>query len=336
MIDSESQHDEDGEVIFTIEQVDFDNHKRLDLLLTEQFKDLSRNFIKNLFQKGLITLSEESPYQGKLELKKVPPVGTKISIEIPPPAPSNAIAQEIPLEVLFEDEHLIIINKEAGMVVHPAPGHPDGTLVNAILHHCKDLTGVGDQKRPGIVHRLDKGTSGIMVVAKNQKCHEGLVLLFSTHDIDREYRAIVMGTRLPGSGQVDSPMARHPQNRLKMSSGMERGKRAKTYYKVLENFEHCSYISCTLETGRTHQIRVHMTQNMKAPLLMDPLYGSPKDHLNRLSPLVRKHLKDYPYPFLHATKLGFVHPMTKEKLLFEKEPPLFFKETLELLRSEIE
>ncbi|MCR9204625.1 MAG: RluA family pseudouridine synthase, partial [Halobacteriovoraceae bacterium] len=258
MTDSESIQTEDGEVILHITQEHHDSFQRLDILLAKSLTDLSRNFIKNLYQKGLITLSPESPYQGKLELKRVPPVETIISIEVPPPAPSDAIAQDIPLDILFEDEHLIIINKKAGMVVHPAPGHPDGTLVNAILYHCKDLTGVGDQKRPGIVHRLDKGTSGVMVVAKNQKCHEGLVLLFSSHDIEREYRAIVMHSKLPAAGSIDSPIARHPQNRLKMSSGMERGKRAKTFYKVLETYHPCSLVSCNLETGRTHQIRVHL------------------------------------------------------------------------------
>lgn len=321
------------EIELEISQEDFQSHKRLDHLLSKTIEGLSRTFLKNLYQKGLITLDPDSPYQGKLELKKMPPAGTKIIIEVPPPIPSDAIAQDIPLEILFEDEHLLIINKEAGMVVHPAPGHPDGTLVNAILHHCRDLQGVGDQKRPGIVHRLDKGTSGIMVVAKNQKCHEGLVLLFSEHDIEREYQALVMKTRLVQGGPIETTIGRHPQNRLKMAADVRGGKRAKTFYRVLETFDQCSLVSCTLETGRTHQIRVHMSQILSAPIAMDPLYGSPKDHLKRFSPQVAKHLKDYPHPLLHAKKLGFIHPITKEKLLFEKEPPAIFTETLNLLRG---
>ncbi len=323
------------EIEIEISAEDTSQFKRLDHLLSKKVTSLSRTFLKNLFQKGMISIDPSCSFHGKLELKRMPPVGTKIIIEVPPPIDSNALAQDIPLEILFEDEHLIIINKEPGMVVHPAPGHPDGTLVNAILYHCQDLKGVGDQKRPGIVHRLDKGTSGIMVVAKNQKCHEGLVLLFSEHDIQREYQALIMKTRLTQAGSIETTIGRHPQNRLKMAADVRGGKRAKTFYKVLETFEQCSLVSCTLETGRTHQIRVHMSQCLNAPIAMDPLYGSPKDHLKRLSPQVAKHLKDYPHPLLHAKKLGFIHPITKEELLFEKEPPALFGETLELLRSEL-
>ena len=328
-------NEEDDVITITIEDNDHQKFKRLDVFLTRKINSLSRNFIKSLFQKGLITSSKSSPYQGKLELKKLPPVGSILCIDVPPPAPSNAVAQNIPLDILFEDEHLIVINKRVGMVVHPAPGHPDGTLVNAILHHCSDLSGVGDQKRPGIVHRLDKGTSGVMVVAKNQQCHEGLVLLFSSHDIKREYLAIVMNTKLPSKGEVDSPIGRHPHHRLKMSSENKRGKRAKTYWSIVQCFKSCSLISCTLETGRTHQIRVHMAQNMNSPLLMDPLYGSPKDHLNRVSPQIKKHLKEYPHPLLHAKKLGFIHPITKESLEFIMPPPSFYQKTLDFLEKEI-
>ncbi len=325
---------EDDELIeLILTEEDLKDYKRLDIYLSKNLKDLSRNFIKNLFQKDLIKLSIESPYQGKFELKRMPPVGSIIQIEVPPPAPSDAIAEDIPLDILYEDEHLIIVNKEAGMVVHPAPGHPTGTLVNAILYHCQDLSGVGDQKRPGIVHRLDKGTSGVMVVAKTQKCHEGLVLLFSQHNIVREYQAIVMKTKMPAGGQVESHIGRHPTNRLKMASDVRGGRWSKTYYKVLENFQHCTLVSCTLETGRTHQIRVHMSQDLKAPLLMDPLYGNPKEHSKRLPGEVAREFKDYPHPFLHAKKLGFIHPITKEELLFETELPQIFQDTLHALKE---
>ncbi len=329
-----SSTNEDDELIeLTLTEEDLKDYKRLDIYLSKNLKEISRNFIKNLFQKGLITLSEESPYQGKFELKRMPPAGSIIQIEVPPPAPSDAIAENIPLDILFEDEHLIIVNKEAGMVVHPAPGHPTGTLVNAILYHCQDLSGVGDQKRPGIVHRLDKGTSGVMVVAKTQKCHEGLVLLFSTHDIIREYQAIAMKTKMMAAGEVESHIGRHPSNRLKMASDVRGGRWSKTYYKVLENYKHCTLVSCTLETGRTHQIRVHMSQDLKAPLLMDPLYGNPKEHIKRLPGEVSRFFKDYPHPFLHAKKLGFIHPITKEELLFETELPTIFQETLAALKE---
>lgn len=330
----EGPQESSEEIILEVSADDTASFKRLDVFLADKCEHLSRNFIKNLYQKGMISLTEDSPYQGKLELKKLPPIGTQILIDLPPPLPSDAIPENIPLDVLYEDEHLIIINKEAGMVVHPAPGHHSGTLVNAILYHCQDLTGVGDQKRPGIVHRLDKGTSGIMVVAKNQKTHEGLVLLFSSHDIQREYVALVMKTTLAQGGPIETTIGRHPSNRLKMKANVRNGKRAKTFYKVLEKFEHCSLVKCTLETGRTHQIRVHMSEMLNAPILMDPLYGKPSDHLNRLAPKIADHLRNYPYPLLHARKLGFIHPITKEELVFETEPPGIFNETLELLREE--
>lgn len=330
-----SEEIESEELTLTISKEDCLSHKRLDTFLAENCKDLSRNFIKNLFKENLISFHEDSPITGKLELKKLPGPGAIVVIEIPPPAPADAIAEDIPLTIIFEDEHLIIVDKPAGMVVHPAPGHQSGTLVNAILHHCQDLTGVGDQKRPGIVHRLDKGTSGLMVVAKNQKTHEGLVSLFSKHDIIREYRALVMKTRLDGAGEVDAPIGRHPKDRLKMSTLSRNGKRAKTYYRAIEFFESCTLVSCTLETGRTHQIRVHMGEVLRAPLLMDPLYGAPSDHIKRLPNVLGAFLKNYPHPLLHATKLGFVHPITKKELLFERELPEVFQKTLELLRQEV-
>lgn len=326
------EESEGGVVEFIITEGDLKT-KRLDKFLADNLKDLSRNFIKGLFQKDQINAEDPEGNPVTLELKKMPPLGTCVQIDIPPPLPSDAPPQDIPLEILFEDSHLLIINKEAGMVVHPAPGHPDGTLVNAVLYHCQDLQGVGDQKRPGIVHRLDKGTSGIMVVAKNRKTHEGLVDLFSTHDIEREYMALIMKTKLPAGGPIETTIGRHPQNRLKMSTQNRNGKRAKTFYRVTEEFEQMSLVQCTLETGRTHQIRVHMSEVLKAPIAMDPLYGSPKDHLNRMAPVLRKFLKDYPYPLLHARKLGFIHPITQEKLLFETDPPEVFSQALEILRN---
>ncbi|EQC51826.1 pseudouridine synthase [Bacteriovorax sp. DB6_IX] len=213
--------------ILIVKDEDKNQFKRLDQFLAHHLKDHSRSFIKDLFLKGQITS------ETKLEIKRLPAVGTEIKIEIPPPRDPDAQAENIPLEIIYEDEHLVFVNKPAGMVTHPAPGNYTGTLVNAILHHCPDLQGVGDQRRPGIVHRLDKGTSGIMVVAKNQKCHDGLVKLFSTHDIDRVYEALVMGTRIEASGRLESTIGRHPQNRLKMAANVKVGKNAITYYKAL-------------------------------------------------------------------------------------------------------
>src|SRR5690606_11341479 len=203
-----------------------------------------------------------------LSLNKMPAVGTIVSIDVPPPIPLEAKAQNIPLEILFQDEHLAVVNKPAGLVVHPAPGHPDGTLVNAILYHCPDLSGVGGTLRPGIVHRLDKGTSGVMVVAKSQAAHEGLVLLFSKHDIDREYEALVVyeKNRLPKNGRLEASIGRDPKNRQKMAANV-RGKNAITHFSVEKYFSHLAHVKLKLETGRTHQIRVHLSALLQCPIL---------------------------------------------------------------------
>jgi 23S rRNA pseudouridine1911/1915/1917 synthase len=319
--------------VISVTEEDIQSFKRLDQFLASKCEDLSRTFLKGLFLKEMISLSEASSYQGKVELKKMPPAGTIINISVPPPLPSNAIAENIPLEILFEDQHLVIVNKPPGLVTHPAPGHPNGTLVNAILHHCPDLKGVGDQKRPGIVHRLDKGTSGVMVVAKDQKTHERLVLLFSTHDIQRKYIALTLGKKMPPSGKLESTIGRHPQNRLKMAINVRKGKSALTYYKVKEFYDQGTLLEMTLETGRTHQIRVHLSELLRSPILMDPLYGHPKDHLKRLSPALAAHLKEYPHPLLHAEILGFKHPITGEDLFFQKGPPDLFLKTIELFKE---
>ncbi len=316
---------ENSKVIeLSITDEDTKNYKRLDQFLSDKVTDISRTFLKDLFEKGQITSSIN------LELKKMPKSPVTITIVIPPPRPAEAIAQNIPLEIIFEDEHLVFVNKPAGMVTHPAPGNYDGTLVNAILHHCKDIKGVGDQKRPGIVHRLDKGTSGIMVVAKTQKCHEGLVTLFSTHDIDRYYEALVMGTKIPVGGKLESTIGRHPTNRLKMAANVRNGKDAITHYKVLDTFEKISHVQLKLETGRTHQIRVHLSSLLHRPILCDPLYGNPKENLQRLSPELSKLIGEYEYPFLHAKVLGLVHPITGEKLYFEVEAPKIFRDVLKM------
>ncbi|PIK13817.1 RluA family pseudouridine synthase [Halobacteriovorax sp. JY17] len=322
---------QDGETFtFTISEEDKENFKRLDQFLSEKLVDQSRSFIKMLYEKGHIT-SENS--KKKIELKKFPEVGTVINVLVPPPAPADAQPENIPLDILFEDEHLIIVNKVAGMVVHPAPGNYTGTLVNAILFHCKDLKGVGDQRRPGIVHRLDKGTSGVMVVAKNQKCHEGLVELFSSHDIERKYECIAMGKSFPSGGKLESNIGRHPQNRLKMSIDSKVGKHALTHYRVLCQYDKIAHVELKLETGRTHQIRVHLSQLLHRPILCDSLYGNPKEHLQRVGPDLAKIIGKYEYPFLHAKELGFIHPITKEELNFQSPPPKIFQEILHHLNG---
>ena len=320
----------------TITNEDRETFKRLDQFLAEKAVGFSRTFLKNLFLKEQIIVSDESPVQCNLELKKMPPVGTIVQILVPPMLPSTALPENIPLEILYEDEHLVFVNKPAGLVTHPAPGNYTGTLVNAILYHCKDIQGIGDQKRPGIVHRLDKGTSGIMVIAKTQACHEGLVLLFSSHDIERCYEALVMKNRCQSYGTIESNIDRDPHNRLKMKTNTTRGKKAITHYKVLEMFEKHFHMEYVLETGRTHQIRVHTSEILRMPIIGDLTYGSPNEQMMKLGSEFKELFNGYPYPLLHAKTLGLIHPITKEKLRFEVPPPPLFQSLLDFSRKKNE
>lgn len=314
---------------FVIQESDLQNFKRLDAYLSSNLPDISRSLIKKLFEDGHIQCDSWKP-----ELKKMPPLGSEIHFKMPVANPTEIEPQDIPLEILFEDEHLLIINKQAGLVIHPAAGNPDQTLVNAVLHHCPDLKGIGNEKRPGIVHRLDKGTSGVMAVAKSQKAHEGMVELFSKHDIDRYYEAIVLGARIPQNKTLESMMGRSPNNRLKMSTKVTNGKHALTKMSVLKYFDKFSHVQLRLETGRTHQIRVHLSELLNAPILNDPLYGRKNEEKKFYTNKMKSLLKDYEHPFLHAKILGFKHPITGEDLYFETKPPQIFRDVLESLEND--
>jgi 23S rRNA pseudouridine1911/1915/1917 synthase len=332
----ETQTTEDEFITYTITAEDREKYKRLDQFLAEKSTGHSRTFLKNLFLKDQIVVGDESPLPiPKIELKKMPPVGTIIEILVPPAIACVAEAEDIPLEILFEDEHLLFVYKPAGMVTHPAPGNYSGTLVNAVLWHCKDLTGIGDQKRPGIVHRLDKGTSGVMVVAKTQAAHEGLVLLFSTHDIERVYEALVIKNRCQSYGSIESLIGRDPHNRLKMKNSGTRGKTAITHYKVLEIYDRHLHMEFKLETGRTHQIRVHTADILKMPILCDSMYSSKNEHMMKLGAAYKEIIGDYNYPFLHAKVLGLIHPITGQRLRFEVPAPKIFQDVLEFSRQSI-
>lgn len=319
---------EESFIQFTITEEDLTQYKRLDVYLSKKLPDLSRSLIKKLYEDG------HFKSESKIELKRMPKVGTIIQYQPGEPAPCNIIPEDIPLEILFEDEYLIIVNKPAGMVTHPAPGNYTGTLVNAIVHHCPDLKGIGNEKRPGIVHRLDKGTSGVMVIAKEQKTHNGLVELFSSHDIDRKYEAICLGARLPSEQTLEAPIGRSPHNRLKMAINVNNAKEAITHFKALEFFDKFTHVELKLETGRTHQIRVHLSSLLNAPILNDHTYGRIKEQSHFLNSQLKKLLKDYEHPFLHAKILGFIHPITKAKLFFEKEPPQLFQAVLKALKED--
>jgi 23S rRNA pseudouridine1911/1915/1917 synthase len=286
--------------------------QRLDKALAEA-SGLSRERIKALIGEGRVLLGGRVVSQASLKSA----AGTAFEIRVPAAIPAEAEAQDIPLCIVFEDEHLIVIDKPAGLVVHPAAGNFDGTLVNALLHHCQGrLSGIGGVARPGIVHRIDKDTSGLLVVAKTDMAHEGLARQFADHSIAREYRAIVAGRPLPPAGSVRGNIGRSTTNRKKMAMVAEgHGKHAVTHYRTIETFPFSSLVACQLETGRTHQVRVHMA-SIGNPLLGDPVYG-------RTPAAIRPILGQLHFArqALHAAVLGFIHPVTGAALRFESTLP---------------
>ncbi|MEP6785605.1 MAG: RluA family pseudouridine synthase [Sphingomonadales bacterium] len=294
---------------------------RLDRALASLVDSLSRERLKALIAGGHVrngTIATRDP-----AMKTVS--GTAFDIDVPEAIPADALAQDIDLDIVFEDEHLLVVNKAAGLVVHPAAGNLDGTLVNALLHHCAGkLSGIGGVVRPGIVHRIDKDTSGLLVVAKTDAAHEGLSTQFAAHSIDRRYDAIVAGLA-PGSGIIDAPLARSPHDRKKMAI-QPRGKRAVTRYTLATPLRHASLVECRLETGRTHQVRVHMA-SIGHPLLGDPVYGrnrhEHRDVLRRL---------EFKRQALHAARLGFIHPVTSATMAFESKMPHDMQELFTALR----
>lgn len=282
---------------------------RADKYLSEKLNDLSRNFIKGLFDDENVTINGKIE-KGKIKLK----VGDAIKIYIPKIEELKIEAENIPLDIIYEDADVIVVNKPKGMVVHPAIGNYTGTLVNALLYHCNDLSGINGVARPGIVHRIDKDTSGILVVAKNDLAHNDLARQFKEHSIKREYFAIVEGRMGKEEGTIDAPLARHAKDRLKYAV-VQGGKNAITHYKTLEIYNSCSLVKCNLETGRTHQIRVHMAF-ISHPLLGDTTYGLKRQKLVLDGQA------------LHAKTLGFIHPTTKKYVEFNSELPVYFKELI--------
>lgn len=294
---------------------------RLDRALALAVPTMSRERLKALISSGNVrtgtTLARDPA------AKTVP--GTRYDVDVPAPTAMTNAAQNIDLDIVFEDDHLLIVDKPAGLVVHPAAGNLDGTLVNALLHHCAGrLSGIGGVARPGIVHRIDKDTSGLLVVAKTDPAHEGLSAQFAKHSIDRRYAAIVAG--LPDrTGTVDAPLARSPHDRKKIAI-IANGKRAVTHYSLTEPLRRAALIECRLETGRTHQVRVHLA-SIGHPLLGDPVYGrnrpEHRDVLRRIG---------FERQALHAAHLGFMHPVTSAAMAFESKMPHDMQELFTALR----
>lgn len=302
--------------------------ERLDLFLADRIGDVSRSKIKNMIKTGNITVNGKSR-KPKYLIKP----HEKINIVILKSEPQEALAEEIPLEIIFEDESLLVINKKAGMVVHPAYGHNTGTLVNALLAHCKELSGVNDPIRPGIVHRIDKDTSGLLVVAKNDKVHKMLADQFSSKTVLRKYTAVVWGGPKKGSGTIDTFIARSSRDRKKMVV-REDGKRAVTHYKVINRFKLTSCMDFQLETGRTHQIRVHSIYS-GYPLVGDQIYGGRGSRLGGLNQKdmeqTLKILEIMQRQALHAKTLGFKHPESGKDLFFDSVLPEDMKRLLDFL-----
>lgn len=289
---------------------------RLDKYLSGELDGLSRSYIQKLLRDGR-ALVDGVPAKAGYKLKG----GENVTVLVPESAPPDILPEDIPLDILYEDGDVIVVNKPKGMVVHPSAGHFSGTLVNALLYHCRgSLSGINGVMRPGIVHRIDMDTTGALVACKNDKAHEAVAAQLAAHSITRRYRAIVCGNLPDDAGTVDRPIGRHPIDRKRMAVNERNGKRAVTHYRVLERFPGYTYIECRLETGRTHQIRVHMA-SIGHPLLGDATYGPRK----------------CPFPLtgqaLHAMTLGFVHPSTGEYMEFTAPLPEYFEEILRKLRG---
>ena len=300
---------------------------RLDRYLAERAEiaatHVSRTRVKALLEAGAATLNGEPARDASARLSE----GDRVALVLPQPEPAAPLGEEIPLDVVFEDEHLLIVDKPAGLVVHPAPGHESGTLVNALIAHCgESLSGIGGVKKPGIVHRIDKDTSGLVVIAKTDAAHAGLSRLFEDHgrklNLTREYLAFVWGAPERGQGTVEAPIGRHATQRERMAVvPLARGREAITHWEKLEDFGVASLLACRLETGRTHQIRVHMA-HIGHPLIGDLTYGAGfKTKVTRLTPKARAAVEALGRQALHAATLGFTHPATGEDLLYESELP---------------
>lgn len=297
----------------------FNLGERLDKFLHSQYPKRTRSFFQNLIKKGDVRVNGEivkAGYSLKIE--------DNISIQLKPPESNHLLAENIPLDIVYEDEYILVVNKQAGLVVHPGAGNRSGTLVNALLHHTNQLSNISGSLRPGIVHRLDKNTSGLIVVAKKDECHAALVKQFETREIERTYNALVWGVPDNSSGEIETYLDRSRRDRKKMAISHQKGKLAITTYRVLKSFQYFSLLELSLRTGRTHQIRVHLN-HIHHPIFGDPDYNGRKTQLLRLPSYLRKRgmdlLKHLTRQALHAKKLSFIHPKTGNYVNFESSTP---------------
>lgn len=291
------------------------DNERIDKYLTLYLQKHSRSFLQKLIKDQQVFVNGK-PVKSNYRLREE----DRIELKVPEPLQTDILPEDLQLEIVYEDEDLLVVNKPKGMVVHPSAGHASGTLVNGLMFHCKDhLSGINGVLRPGIVHRIDKDTTGLLIVCKNDSAHRSIAEQLKEHSITRRYRALVKGRFKTSEGTIDAPIGRNPSNRLKMAVNEQNGKQAVTHYCVLEEFKDCTYVECRLETGRTHQIRVHMS-SIGHPLLGDVLYGGPA-------------IKKVEGQMLHAKIIGFIHPQSGEYLEFDSELPLYYQEILEKLQK---
>ena len=302
--------------------------ERLDRLLARRFGDLSRTRLKHLVEAGLVSVDGATIKDPSLRVKP----GQRCAVTVPAPVADAPEAQAMPLDIRYEDADLIVLEKPAGLVVHPAPGNPDRTLVNALLAHCGDsLAGIGGVRRPGIVHRLDKDTSGLMVVAKSERAHAALAADFAARRIERAYLAITWAVPQPREGEIAGAIGRNPANRKTMAVVSRGGRAAVTRYRVLRIFKDvAALVECRLATGRTHQIRVHLAAHGN-PLMGDPVYGRSRGRRRVLAPPIKAALDAFPRQALHAASLGLRHPATSEWLQFQSRLPRDMNDLITIL-----
>lgn len=303
--------------------------QRLDVFLTQNDAALSRSQVKRVVEEGDVLVNGIVPKVSQ-RLKE----GDIISLHLKPAKEAIASAQDIPLSIVYEDEAIIVVNKPAGMVVHPAPGNPENTLVNALLFHCRNLSGIGGVVRPGIVHRLDKGTSGLIVAAKTDDAHRNLSAQFENHEVHKTYRVLVWGDMRGNQGEILLPVGRHATDRKKMSTKSKRGKSALTLWKVRERYGLATLLDVEIKTGRTHQIRVHLSDR-GYPVIGDTVYGSTTNKIRAISdPLLKTSLKSLNRQALHAAQLSFIHPLKRERVVFTAEMPADMTALCELFRRQ--
>lgn len=290
---------------------------RLDKYLSDKLEDMTRSYLKKLISDDKAVLVNGNPAKPNYKLKP----GDIIELTVPEPIELEIKAENIPLNIVYEDSDMLVVNKPQGMVVHPAAGNYTGTLVNALLYHCGDsLSGINGEKRPGIVHRIDKDTSGLLLVAKNDNAHQRLSSQIKEHSLTRAYKALVHGNIKQDSGRIDAPIGRHPSDRKKMTVTDKNSREAVTNFRVIERYGRYTFVECILETGRTHQIRVHMSKNGH-PIVGDKTYGVKKEEFNLAGQL------------LHAYKVGFIHPVSGEYMEFVSELPDYYMNVLDRLRN---